>query len=231
MWADIGWVSSGLKELKWTTQNTRVEQITPTEVRISVKLSAEGNRNFTISHNVIYAITGDGIISATNDFTSSNPELVVGRIGVRMFLDKQFNQVTYFGRGPMENYSDRKRGSDVGIYKSTVKEQFTPYEKPMDAGNHEDIRWAKLTNSSGIGMIALCDTSLLQITAIPYSDEEMENVEYRIDLPQSSATVFCISTHTLGAGSAGCGPKPLPQYIVHAVPTSFTYKIKLTGDK
>ena len=231
MWADGSWDSCGLKELKWTVQNTRVEQITPTEIRISVKLSGEGKLNFTVSHDVIYTITGDGVISASNVFKSSNPKQVVGRIGVRMFLDKKFDQVAYFGRGPMENYADRKRGFDVGVYKSTVKEQLTPYEKPMDAGNHEDIRWAKLTNSSGIGLLALCDTSLLQITAIPYSDEEMENVEYRIDLPQSSATVFCISTHTLGVGSAGCGPRPLPKYVVYAVPTSFTYKIQLIGNK
>jgi len=62
---------------------------------------------------------------------------------------------------------------------------------------------------------------------LPYSDEEMEKVEYRIDMPQSIATVFCISHLTLGVGSAGCGPKPLPQYIVYAQPTSFTYTLKL----
>jgi beta-galactosidase len=55
----------------------------------------------------------------------------------------------------------------------------------------------------------------------------MEKVEYRIDLPQSNATVFCISHLTLGVGSAGCGPRPLPQYIVYAEPTSFTYTLKL----
>ena len=82
---------------------------------------------------------------------------LLARIGVRMFLDKQFDQVSYFGRGPMENYADRKRGFDVGIYKSTVKEQLTPYEKPMDCGNHEDVRWAKVTTASGNGIMAQSD--------------------------------------------------------------------------
>jgi beta-galactosidase len=62
---------------------------------------------------------------------------------------------------------------------------------------------------------------------LPYSDEEIDKVEYRIDLPQSSATVFCISHLTLGVGTAGCGPRPLPKYIVYAAPTSFTYTIRL----
>jgi beta-galactosidase len=55
----------------------------------------------------------------------------------------------------------------------------------------------------------------------------MENVEYRIDLPQSSATVLCISHKTLGVGSAGCGPRPLPQYQVMAEPTSFSYTLQI----
>ena len=144
-----------------------------------------------------------------------------------MFLDKKFDQMAYFGRGPMENYADRKRGFDVGIYNSTVKEQLTPYEKPMDCGNHEDVRWAKVTSATGNGLMAQSDNSLMQVSILPYSDEEMENVEYRIDLPQSSSTVFCISHLTLGVGTASCGPRPLPQYTLYAVPTTFTYTLRL----
>jgi beta-galactosidase len=227
MWADRSWVTSGLRELKWTTQSVTAEQKTPSSVTISVKLLAEGKSNFTVNHNVVYTISGDGSIKAENSFSSSNPQQVVARIGVRMFLNKQFDQVSYFGRGPMENYADRKRGFDVGVYKSTVKEQLTPYEKPMDCGNHEDIRWAKVTTASGNGLMTQSDSTLLQVSMLPYSDEEMDKVEYRIDLPLSSATVFCISHLTLGVGTAGCGPRPLPQYVVYATPTSFTYTIRL----
>ena len=227
MWADRSWVTSGLRELKWTTQSVAAEQKSSSSVTITIRLLAEGKGNFTVNHNVVYTISGDGSIKSENSFISSNPQQVLARIGVRMFLDKKFDQATYFGRGPMENYADRKRGFDVGIYKSTVKEQLTPYEKPMDCGNHEDVRWAKVTTASGNGLMAQSDSTLLKVSMLPYSDEEMDKVEYRIDLPQSSATVFCISHLTLGVGTAGCGPRPLPQYIVYAAPTSFTYTIRL----
>ncbi len=227
MYADRGWNSNGIKDLKWTVQGISVEQSTDSEVKISVKLTGEGKNGFTVNHDVVYKISGNGIITAENNFNSSNTQQVIARIGVRLFLDKQFEQAEYFGRGPMENYADRKRAFDVGVYKSTVKELLTPYEKPMDAGNHEDVRWVKITNPGGIGIMAQCDTSLLQFTALPYSDEQMENVEYKIDLPQSDATVFCISHRTLGVGSNGCGPRPLPQYMVYGAPTSFTYKLNL----
>ncbi len=227
MWADRGWVSSGLRELKWTTQTVNVEQISTSSVKITVALLAVGKNNFSANHKVIYTISGDGSIKSENTFSSSDPKLVVARIGVRMFMNKQFDQASYFGRGPLENYADRKRGFDIGVYKSTVKELLTPYEKPMDCGNHEDVRWAQVTTESGNGLMVKSDSSLMQVSMLPYSDEEMDKVEYRIDLPQSNSTVFCISHLTLGVGSAGCGPIPLPQYIVHAVPTSFTYTLRL----
>ena len=230
MWADRSWVTSGLRELKWTTQAVTAEQTSPSAVKILVKLFAEGKNNFTVNHDIVYTVSGTGLITASNNVNSSNPKQVVAHMGVRMFLDKQYDQAAYFGRGPMENYPDRKRGFDVGLYQSTVKEQLTPYEKPMEGGNHEDVRWASVTNKNGAGIKAICDTTLLQIAMLPYSDEEMEKVEYRIDLPQSTSTVFCINYRTLGVGTAGCGPRPLPQYTVYAEPSSFTYKIQLLAE-
>jgi beta-galactosidase len=227
MWADRSWVTSGLRDLKWTTQSVATEQKNASTITISVRLQAEGKNNFTVNHDIVYTVSGDGSIKAENTVNSSDPKQVVARMGVRLFLDKKLDQVSYFGRGPMENYADRKRGFDVGIYKSTVKEQLTPYEKPMDCGNHEDVRWAKVATASGNGIMAEYENTPLQVSMLPYSDEELEKVEYRIDLPQSSATVFCISHLTLGVGTAGCGPRPLPQYIVYAAPTVFTYTLKL----
>jgi len=60
----------------------------------------------------------------------------------------------------------------------------------MDCGNHEDVRWAKVTIRIWYGLMAQSDSTLMQVSMLPYSDEEMDKVEYRIDLPQSSATVF-----------------------------------------
>jgi len=108
-----------------------------------------------------------------------------------------------------------------------VKEQLTPYEKPMECGNHEDIRWAKLSRPQGASLTVQRDTALLQVSALPYSDEDLERTEYRIDLPVSKGTVLCISQHTLGVGSNSCGPRPLPPYVVHASPAQFSYRMQL----
>ncbi len=227
MWADRDWAKYGLKELKWAVNEVVASQVDANNARISVKMKAEGKEGFTVSYEATYQINGNGEIAVSNNLGSSNPKLVVGRIGVRLMLNKQLDQISYFGRGPMENYSDRKRGLDVDLYSSTIAQQMTPYEKPMDCGNHEDVRWAEILQKNGSGIKVTSDKDLMQITALPYTDEEMEKTEYRIDLPPSSATVLCISHKTLGVGSNGCGPRPLPEYQVFAEPTAFSYTIKL----
>jgi len=136
--------------------------------------------------------------------------------------------MTYFGRGPMENYNDRKRAAYVGLYSSSVAEQLTGYEKPMDCGNHEDVRWVSIQKKCGTGIRVKSDENLMQITALPYTDEELNSYEYKTDLPQSKATVLCISHKTLGVGSAGCGPKPQEQFLVYAEPVTFSYTLKIT---
>jgi beta-galactosidase len=103
----------------------------------------------------------------------------------------------------------------------------TPYEKPMESGNHEDVRWANLRSADGLKLSVKADTSLMQVSALPYTDEEMVPVAYRVDLPESKSTVLMVSHKTLGVGSNGCGPRPLEQYRVYGKRTHFDYDINL----
>jgi len=97
----------------------------------------------------------------------------------------------------------------------------------MEYGNHEEVRWAELSGSNLPSIQFNADDHLMQISAIPYTDEEMFSVEYKIDLPKSNSTVFTLSTKTLGVGSASCEPQPLPQYLIWTDATHFTYDINL----
>ena len=227
MWAYEIWEKQGVTALTWTTDNVTAKQLADNVVEIKAVLTGTGKNNFTVHHAAVYTINGNGVINVVNNVAFSDSNMVLARIGVRMFLNKDLNQFDYFGRGPMENYADRKQGSDVGYYFSTVREQLTPYEKPMECGNHEDVRWANVTNENGYGITVKQTDSLLQVSALPYSDEELEPVEYKIDLPQSKSTVLCISHKTLGVGSNSCGPRPLESCRVFAHSSNFSYQIKI----
>jgi beta-galactosidase len=223
MWAYRSWTSAGLTELQRTTVRLASEQPNPSTVRVEVVVKADGKAGFSTTHSALYTINGAGLIAVDNAVTFQGRRIPLARIGVRMLLDQRLNRFTYLGRGPMENYADRKRGFDVDVYSSTVREQMTPYAKPMECGNHEDVRWATVTGVGLPGLLAKADGGLLQASALPQTDEAMTPVEYSVDLPKSTSTVLCLSARTLGVGSAGCGPRPLDQYIVWSDPAAFSY--------
>jgi len=233
MWAYGDWKDYGLDDLKWAASEVKAVQENPNEIKIYATLTGKGHRDFSVVHKVVYTIEPDGHIHADNQVHFSKQDIALGRLGVRLFLNKSINHIAYLGRGPMENYADRKSGFDVGQYGSSIAAQMTGYEKPMDCGNHEDVRWADLTDSTtGKGIKAFhVGKDYIQFTALPYSDEQMTPVEYKIDLPQPDATVLVIAHQTLGVGSYGCGPKPLERFIVRSKDTSFSYGLDLSGGK
>jgi len=227
MWAYNDWMKYGLNAIEWKADSVNYKQLADNRVEISAVLNGNGHNGFVVHHKVVYTISGNGVINVSNDVSFDGPEIALARMGVRMFLNKALDSVQYFGRGPVENYADRKLGSDVGHYASTVRELMTPYEKPMECDNHEDVRWISLYNNNGKCLTVAKTDSLLQFSALPYSDEEMEHVEYKIDLPESKGTVLCIGSKTLGVGSNSCGPRPLEKYVVRSKDAEFNYQIRL----
>ncbi len=227
MWAYKDWHTYGLDRMTWNIVRISATQVSPSVVCIESVVRGEGASRFTVTHSANFTIFGDGSMAVDNAVTPSRNRIPLARLGVRLELDKRFDQFSFLGRGPMENYSDRKRGSDIGLYRSTVREQMTPYAKPMECGNHEDVRWATLTGKGLPALMAQAESEDIQVSALPYTDEVMFPIEYAVDLPPSTSTVLTISARTLGVGSAGCGPRPLDQYLVRSEPATFSYVLRL----
>lgn len=221
------WERMGLKALSTKVLKFDAQQVSPSQARVNATIQYTGKNGFAVTHGVSYTVFGDGSLVVDNAVMPQGPNIVLGRVGVRMLLDKRFQNLEYLARGPMENYADRKRGSDIGRYKSTVTEQMTPYSKPMDNGNHEDTSWFALRGNGMPTLLVQSEGAPLQFSALPYADEQMENPEYSVDLPTSNATVVCVASKTLGVGSASCGPRPLPQYLVGSTATTFSYGLRL----
>ena len=228
IWAYNEWRRYGLDDLKFKVVSVAANAAEPSSARVVAELQAEGKDGFIVTYNAAYTIHGEGAMVVDNEVKFAGPQLPLGRLGVRLLLDKRLDRFDFLGRGPMENYADRKRGFDVGLYSTGINEQYA-YEKPMEYGNHEDVRWAALTGVGTPGLLVQARGELLQASALPHTDEQMTPVEYKIDLPTSQATVLCLSTKTLGVGSNGCGPRPLEKYIVRSKPAKFSYILRLLG--
>lgn len=225
-YASRDWDRGGLRDLDRKILNLAWQRVGPNEVQVTLSTQYNGRSGFAATHIENYTVYGDGSVAVDNAVSTFGPTLIVARMGVRMEFDRSMQDLRYFARGPMENYADRKRGSDLRIYASTVDKQLTPYPKPMECGNHEDMRWLALAAGSTSLMVQSEEASPLQFSAIPYRDEVMEPTDYSVNLPPSDSTVLCIGTKTLGVGSASCGPRPLPQYIVNSAPARFSYVLR-----
>ena len=99
------------------------------------------------------------------------PELP--RLGMRMILPENYTNLKYYGRGPWENYSDRKESSFVGLYEQSTSEQLFPYVRPQESGNKCDVRWLELTDNEGVGL-RIEGLQPLSISAMPYRAEDLD---------------------------------------------------------
>ena len=225
-WAYDVWDKFGVNTLQYTLVDFKAEKVDNNTIKVVSTTKADGKEGFGVYHTATYLVKGDGSIKVDNKVQFVGFRINLARIGVRMLLDKKLDRMTYFGRGPIENYSDRKSASDVGIYELGVNEQYE-YEKPMERGNHEDVRWASLSGKDMPVLSVQSDEKLMQVSALPHTDEQMYPVEYKIDLPASTATVLNIDTKTLGVGSNSCGPRPLDNFLVWSDNTNFTYTLQL----
>jgi beta-galactosidase len=224
-WTSGKWNEMGIKDLKARVLSFQTRQLSPSQIRVEVSTHYDGKGGFSVTHAVSYNVSGDGSITVDNAVMPQGPKFAPARIGVRMMLDKRLGNLEYLARGPMENYSDRKRGSDVGRYSSSVAAQMVTYTKPMENGNHEDTSWLALRGAGLPTLLAKSEGDYLQFSALPYTDEQMEVAEYSVDLPASQATVLVLAGKTLGVGQAGHGP--LQQFRIDTSATSFSYGLNL----
>jgi len=101
-----------------------------------------------------YMINGLGEVTVTNAFEMTDEELPeIPRFGMNMVMPREFETITWLGRGPHESYWDRKTSAFVDLYSGTVADQFWPYIRPQENGNKEDVRWAAITNKEGVGLL------------------------------------------------------------------------------
>jgi beta-galactosidase len=101
---------------------------------------------------VVYTVRHDASLAVETSITLPDGLPELPRFGMQMLLDSSYNQLHYYGRGPWENYSDRNTASFIGLYQSSVKDQYTPYIRPQENGYKTDVRWVTLTNSAGEGL-------------------------------------------------------------------------------
>lgn len=183
------------------------------------------------SAKVVYKVHGDGVIEVMASLTPSGSLPEIPRVGMQCQLAGDDTTWTWFGRGPGENYRDRKQGTSVGIWNGSVKDLWFPYVEPQETANRTDIRWAKLTGSNkhGIKIEAIGD-SLLEVGAYPFLQSDLESFKHPSEIPARDLTTVHIGLGQMGVGGEDSWQaKPLPQYQLPA-DKPYTFQFRLSPE-
>lgn len=163
-----------------------------------------GADDFKFVTNQIWTVYADGSVELQASITSNRPGLALPRLGYVMKVPQQYDNFSYYGRGPVCNYPDRKTGQFIEIHKNTVAGEFVNFPKPQDMGNHEDVRWCALTNQAGSGAVFVA-TEHLSVSALPYSAVDMILAGHPYQLPPVKDTYLHLDLATTGLGGNSCG--------------------------
>lgn len=180
-----------------------------------------------------YRINKEGAIEVTQSMTTDKNAKVSNmfRFGMRAALNKNLSNIQYYGRGPIENYSDRNNSTNIGKYAQTADEQFYSYIRPQETGTKTDIRWWNQTNKGGNG-IQLVGKTPFSASALHYTmeslDDGLEKDQRHSELvPQTDCVNFCIDKVQMGLGCVNSwGALPLDKYMVPYQDYEFTFVIK-----
>ena len=187
-------------------------------------------KNVSAKLYLTYVINNEGAIKVTQKMTADKNAKVspMFRFGMQMQMPKCFETVEYYGRGPVENYSDRNHSTDLGIYRQSVNEQFYSYIRPQETGTKTDIRWWKQLNAGGNGLKVVGDApfsaSALHYTICSLDDGEQKDQRHSPEVQKADLTNLIIDKAQMGLGCVNSwGALPLPQYMLPYGDYEFTF--------
>ena len=243
------WRAAGLDRLERHVQSFEAVQINPKLVTVTVhaQICAPGQPE-GFDSEIIYHVLGNGEITITNTVSVDErpallppastkwlpPEWLAGdrwkyfipRVGVELTLPGRLENLTWYGRGPHENYVDRKRGAAVGRYQSTVTEQFTPYVYPSESGGKEDVRWLALTANDGAGLMVIGHDHL-HFDALHYSIHDLAEAKHAAALQPRDEVILHLDARHMGVGGDdGWLSQVHAEFLIYPGIYRFSFKLK-----
>ena len=149
-----------------------------------------------------YEVSGDGRVKTTLSYDPVKELGDMPEFGVIFKFNADYDRVEWYGLGEAETYSDRKKGAKLGIYANKVADNIARYMVPQECGAKEEVRWAKVTDRKGRGMLFEMDENNgpMMFSALPYTPHEMENAMHPYELPEVHYTVVRVAKDQMGIG-------------------------------
>ncbi|GET25966.1 glycoside hydrolase family 2 TIM barrel-domain containing protein [Prolixibacter sp. NT017] len=147
-----------------------------------------------------YTVYENGVVQVNQTLTPvGDVPAYIPVVGMSLRIPKEFGTMTWYGRGPWENYSDRQTGANVGLYSGLVDSLWTNYVRPQANGNRDGVRWVRFTNKNGQGLMVV-GQSPLSVSAWPYSLQDLEQAKHIDDLPVRDFITVNLDDKQMGVG-------------------------------
>ena len=225
------WRDAGFEHLQQYVRDVSVGTASKKYIEIAIEASL-ATPSVMPAFELLYTYTvfGSGDIVIKTDVKSQPVRFgttlpCIPKMGLQMILNKGYEQMSWYGRGPQESYSDIKEAAALGVYSGSVDEQFVPRVRPQENGSKTDTRWVTLTDSQGYGLL-VDGTELLNVSARHYTDDNLLHAGHTNKLHHMDEIVLNIDHKVAGVGSGICGPQTLEKYKVYPEETSFTVRLR-----
>ncbi|MEG0389792.1 MAG: NPCBM/NEW2 domain-containing protein, partial [Cetobacterium sp.] len=221
-WREAG---KNVKVSKYKVTNLKNKAVR-VELEIDVPTS-EASKLYTS-----YIVSGNGEVTVENTIYTPKTLPEIPEFSMMTELSNKKNNVTWYGKGPDENYIDRQTGYDVGIYAKNVEDFFIPYINPSETGNRSDVRWVTLTEKNGTGLLAssISGERTIEFNSIYYTPEELSSGKrHPFELEKNKNVVLRVIGKQMGVGGDNSwGAKPHDKYLLKAGDVH-KYSFKLRG--
>ena len=164
------------------------------EVKFTYELMTSPQSFCTIT----YKIHECGTLKISQDYKKVDGLANLPDFSTLLTLPKKYNQIRFYGFGPLDNYNDRREGARLGIYSTNIFDEIEPYLRPQECGNHCGVRWIEIIDNRGRGLKIFGEP--FEVSALPYSPHELENARHQEELPKQNYTFIKISSGQCGVG-------------------------------
>jgi beta-galactosidase len=176
-----------------------------------------------------FLVCANGVMMVNSFITPSNAGAIIPKMGFRLEMPAEMEQLSWFGRGPWDSYRDRKEACLPAIYKSTVTDQYEGYILPQEHGTKQEVRWMSLTNAEGKGLLFAAPDQMAA-SAVHFRPEDNytdrnNRSRHTYQFKTCENTVVSLDAVTRGLGNASCGPDVMEKYELKAANTSFRFFI------
>lgn len=221
------WMKLGLPALALRPVAVALARTADGRTTVEIVHQASGRRCWDdFEHTHRYTLQPSGILRIENTVRLGRDVTDLPRVGLKMALTPGLERLTWYGRGPWENYSDRKTSAIIGLYHSTVTDQYVPYAMPQEHGHKTDVRWLVLANESGGGLRVDCEPAL-EFSVSHFTSSDLFEARHTCDLHGHDEVYLNIDAAMRGLGTATCGPDTLEQYRVMAKSYAFTCLLQI----